>query len=137
MKETYNLNRFTKAQNTIVGNETIYHKALAELQIGRKTGHWIWFVFPQTSKPGMGDKARYYAIRSKAEAEAYLADPILGDRLIACTEAVLLHKEKPLIEIFGNELDAMKFLSSMRLFRHVGGEGSVFERALAVFENKL
>ena len=134
MTDSYNLNRFLQAQSTIVGNETIYQKALAELKEGKKRGHWIWFVFPQTPKPGIGEKARYYAIRSKAEAEAYLADEILGSRLIACTEAVLSHSDTPLVEIFGSELDAMKFLSSMRLFWHVWGEGSVFERALEIFE---
>ena len=123
----YNLKRFVDTQ------ELMYSQALAELQVGKKRSHWIWFVFPQTPKSGMGEKARYYAIRSKAEAEAYLEHEILGARLIACTEAVLQHKDKPLVQIFGTELDAMKFLSSMRLFRHVGGEGSVFERAMDIF----
>ena len=126
--DIYNLKRFVDAQ------ELVYGQALTELKAGRKEGHWIWFIFPQTPKAGMGALAKKYAIKTKEEAEAYLKHKVLGSRLIECVEAVLKHKDKPLERIFGSELDAIKFISSMRLFRHVGGEGSVFERALEIYK---
>lgn len=126
--DSHNLQRFLDAQ------ESMYDKALVELKEGKKKSHWMWFVFPQTPKPGMSTMSRHYAMKSKEEAREYLEHDTLGSRLITCTEAVFSHKDKTLIQIFGTELDAMKFLSCMRLFRHVGGKGSVFERGLEVYE---
>lgn len=123
----YDLKRFLDAQ------ELMYSQALAELKAGRKEGHWIWFIFPQTPKAGMGALAKKYAIKTKEEAEAYLKHEVLGMRLIECTKAVLKHKDRKLERIFGSELDALKFISSMRLFSHVAGEDSIFFEALKNF----
>ena len=109
--------------------EQMYAKALAELQAGKKQSHWMWYIFPQTPKPGMGEVARRFALRSVDEAGAYLEHEILGERLLACTRAVLSHKEKTLEEIFGSELDVRKFISSMHLFKHVDKTG-IFKEAL-------
>ena len=125
--EQYDFQHFLDAQ------AQMYDKALQELQAGKKEGHWIWFIFPQTPKPNMGRVAKHFVLSSKEEAAAYLSHPILGPRLIACTQAVLRHKEQPLEKIFGSELDARKFISCMHLFKHVGGEDSAFKEALAQF----
>ena len=126
--DPHNLQRFIDAQ------EQMYTKALAELKAGKKQSHWIWYIFPQTPKPGMGEVAKFYAITTKEEVQAYYDHPLLGKRLIECTKVVLAHADRSLVDIFGAELDAMKFLSCMRLFGHVGGEKSVFLRALEIFE---
>ena len=75
------LERFVAAQ------DGVYDGALAELRAGRKTGHWIWFVFPQVAGLGRSEMSRIYSIGSLAEARAYLAHPVLGPRLVACAEA--------------------------------------------------
>ena len=125
-KDPHNLQRFIDAQ------EAMYGKALAELRAGKKQSHWMWYIFPQTPKTGMGKMAKFYAIGSKEEAQAYHDHPLLGTRLVECTEAVLVHADRSLVEIFGNELDAMKFLSCMRLFRHVDSTG-LFDEGLRIF----
>lgn len=121
--DPHNLQRFLDAQ------ERMYSTALKELQEGKKRGHWMWFIFPQTSKPGMSFVSRRFAIRSLDEAKAYLEHPVLGSRVLECTKIVQAH-DVPLLKLFGNELDVMKFESCMRLFVHVGGENSVFESVL-------
>ena len=79
--DPHNLNRFVEAQ------EGVYEQALAEIRSGRKRSHWMWFIFPQIDGLGSSAIARRYAIQSRAEAEAYLAHPVLGPRLVACAEA--------------------------------------------------
>jgi len=125
--DPYNLQRFIDAQ------KSMYDKALAELKAGKKQSHWMWYIFPQTPKAGMGKMATFYAISSKDEAQAYHDHPLLGTRLVECTKAVSVHADRSLASIFGSELDAVKFISSMHLFKHVGGEESVFVEALRVF----
>ncbi len=120
--DPHNLQRFIDAQ------EFMYDKALTELKAGKKRNHWMWFVFPQTAKVGMGSVAKRFAISGLDEAKAYLAHPVLGARLLECVEVIESHEDVPLLSLFGSELDVMKFESCMRLFRHVGGEGSVFLR---------
>ena len=94
----------------------------------------MWFIFPQTSKMGMGSVAKRFAIGSLDEANAYLDHPVLGARLLECVEAVQSHGDMSLLRLFGSELDVMKFESCMRLFGHVGGDGSLFLRALEIFD---
>ena len=67
--------------------EGVYEQALAEVRGGRKRSHWMWFIFPQIDGLGSSPMAKRYAIKSRAEAEAYLAHPVLGPRLVACAEA--------------------------------------------------
>jgi uncharacterized protein (DUF1810 family) len=125
--DPHNIQRFIDAQ------ESMYDKALAELKAGKKRSHWMWFVFPQTVKMGMGSVAKRFAISGLDEAKAYLAHPVLGARLLECVEVVKSHGDVPLLSLFGSELDVMKFESCVRLFWCVGGEGSVFLRVLEVF----
>ncbi len=122
--------RFTEAQ------EGVYPAALAELRSGRKTSHWMWFVFPQLVGLGRSEMSRRFAITGPGEAKAYLADPVLGPRLREVTEAMLLHAGSPVRDILGQPDDA-KFRSCMTLFRRVSPPGSadeaLFDRALEAF----
>ena len=108
----HNLARFEAAQ------ADIYDQALAELRAGRKRSHWMWFIFPQVAGLGESAMSRFYAIASLDEARAYLAHPVLGRRLLACTEAVCAHAGQTARAIFGSP-DDMKFRSSLTLFRQV------------------
>ena len=120
----FDLDRFVAAQ------EGIYTGALAELRAGRKTGHWMWYVFPQLAGLGRSALSLHYAIGSLDEARAYLAHPLLGPRLIECTRTVLAIEGRSLHAIFGSP-DDMKFRSSMTLFSLAADEGdNVFRRAL-------
>jgi uncharacterized protein (DUF1810 family) len=118
------LNRF------LLGQESLYGLALSELRSGRKRSHWMWFVFPQFTGLGASPLSRHYAIKSVAEAEAYLRHPVLGPRLVDCCEAVLAVKGRTAFEIFGSP-DDLKLRSCATLFAHVSPAGSVFERLLA------
>lgn len=124
--DPFRLERFVDAQSWV------YERALGELERGRKSSHWMWFVFPQLAGLGRSPTARLYGIGSIDEARAYLAHPLLGPRLAECTEAVLGHPERSLHEIFGSP-DDLKFRSSMTLFALVSGESSPFADALAQF----
>jgi uncharacterized protein (DUF1810 family) len=106
-----------------------YDEVLDELRGGRKTSHWMWYIFPQIQGLGSSDTARFYAIRSLAEAQAYLAHPVLGARLRECTALVNGVPNRSALEIFG-PLDAMKFRSSMTLFREATDDRDVFRYAL-------
>lgn len=109
--DPFDLQRFVEAQ------APVYDRVLRELRAGRKTTHWIWFVFPQAAGLGRSAMSVRYAIRSDDEARAYLAHPVLGPRLRACIAIVEEHQAHgtTLEQIFG-ELDAMKFRSCLELF---------------------
>jgi uncharacterized protein (DUF1810 family) len=107
--DPFNLERFVSAQ------VPEFTRALAELMEGRKRSHWMWFIFPQLRDLGHSPTSRLYGISSLNEARAYLAHPLLGARLILCTEAVLAQGTRSLSAIFGNP-DDLKFCSSMSLF---------------------
>jgi uncharacterized protein (DUF1810 family) len=119
------LQRFVEAQD---GGGT-YERALAELRAGRKTSHWMWFVFPQRAGLGQSEMSRRYAIDSPEEARAYFAHPVLGSRLTACAEALLRHEDSSAQEILG-AVDTVKLRSSMTLFAGVAPEQPVFQRVL-------
>ena len=89
----------------------------------------MWFVFPQYAGLGISPTSQRYAIKSLAEAEAYLKDPVLGRRLVECAEALLRIEGRSAQQIFGSP-DDMKLKSSATLFAHVSPAGSVFERVL-------
>ncbi len=124
------LDRFVDAQ------KDLYPQALRELQAGQKRSHWMWFIFPQLTGLGRSPTAQYFALTSLEEARAYLAHPVLGERLRAVTGAVLAHSDRSLGEIFGQP-DDMKFQSSMTLFDEAAepSEGTLFRTALEVFCN--
>ena len=120
------LDRFVAAQ------EGVLEGALAELRRGRKSGHWIWYVFPQIAGLGMSDMSRHYAIRDLDEARAYLAHPVLGARLIEAAETVLGWAGQRSAEAMLGGIDAVKLRSSATLFDAAGG-GAVFARVLDAF----
>jgi uncharacterized protein (DUF1810 family) len=109
MDDPFNLQRFVDAQ------APVYEQVLAELKAGRKTTHWIWFIFPQAKGLGRSPRSEFYGLASLDEARAYLAHPVLGPRLRECTELVLSHGDVSLEQILGG-VDAMKFLSCMEIF---------------------
>lgn len=117
------LGRFVAAQ---AGS---YQRAVLELRAGKKRSHWMWYIFPQVVGLGSSSMAQRYAIHSRAEAEAYLAHPILRQRLIECAEAFLEVNGRSAREIMGYP-DDLKLQSSMTLFAIASGPDSVFERVL-------
>ncbi|MDV4158631.1 MULTISPECIES: DUF1810 domain-containing protein [Rhizobium] len=122
----YKLHRFIDAQNGV------YEQALLELKAGRKTSHWMWFIFPQVAGLGTSAMAEKYAIRSAEEAAAYLADPILSSRLLRCVEAILSVNGRSAHEILGSP-DDFKLRSSMTLFAAISDHGSPFHQVIEHF----
>jgi uncharacterized protein (DUF1810 family) len=118
--------RFRDAQDR---NGT-YTQALSELRAGRKRGHWIWFVFPQLAGLGTSEMSRRYAISSAEEADAYLAHPVLGPRLVECAQALLALPGNDPVAVMGGELDALKLRSSMTLFAGAAGADPAFKQVL-------
>lgn len=121
--DPFDLQRFVDAQNTVID------AARAELRAGRKRGHWMWFVFPQIEGLGFSATADLYAIRSLAEAEAYLKHPVLGERLRECARLVIGVDGRPIQEIFGYP-DWLKFRSCITLFAAAAPDDAVFREAL-------
>jgi uncharacterized protein (DUF1810 family) len=124
--DPHDLNRFVRAQ------ERDFAQALAEIRAGEKRSHWMWYIFPQIDGLAFSSTSKHYAIKSVEEAKAYLNDPILGPRLVACAEAVLRVEGRSAAEIFGWP-DDLKSRSSMTLFACVTPPGSVFDRVLAKY----
>ena len=121
--DPHNLQRFLQAQ------DGVYARALTEVASGRKRTHWMWFIFPQLAGLGRSTTAVEYAIRSAAEAEAYLNHPVLGARLTECCAAVMRVEGKSAREIFGSP-DDMKLQSCVTLFALVSPPRSLFHRVL-------
>jgi uncharacterized protein (DUF1810 family) len=121
--DPFNLRRFVDAQHPIID------AVRAELRAGHKRTHWMWFVFPQVDGLGLSAMSKTYAIRSLAEAKAYLAHPVLGARLRECAELVNRARERSLLDIFGRP-DCDKFMSCMTLFSVAAPDDSVFAEAL-------
>ena len=126
MHDAFNLQRFVDAQ------AGVHDVALAELKAARKRTHWMWFVFPQIAGLGHSPMARAYAISGIEEARAYLAHPVLGPRLLACTAAANAAQGRSAHDIFGSP-DDLKFRSSMTLFARAAPEEPAFRTALAKF----
>jgi uncharacterized protein (DUF1810 family) len=122
-RDPHDLNRFVQAQ------QGVYPQALSEIRSGRKRSHWMWYVFPQLEGLGFSSMSRRYSIKSRAEAEAYLAHPVLGPRLVECAEAALQVEGRSARDVFGSP-DDMKLRSCATLFDAVSPRGSVFERLL-------
>jgi uncharacterized protein (DUF1810 family) len=123
VSDPYHLQRFVDAQ------DPVFEEVCLELRKGCKTSHWMWFIFPQIEGLGRSATAEAFAISSRKEAEAYLAHPILGIRLIACTRLVNLIEGRPIRQIFGYP-DDLKFRSSMTLFAHVCRDNRIFVDAI-------
>ena len=126
-----NLNRFIHAQDngTFYEGTGTYAQALQEVRNGHKSGHWMWYVFPQLQGQGHSELAQFYGINGREEAYAYIANETLRDRLVEITEAVL-NNEKSVYDIFGD--DTIKFRSCMRLFASVCDE-PVFKKIIAKY----
>jgi uncharacterized protein (DUF1810 family) len=117
-------------ERLVTAQAPIFSAVLDELKAGQKCSHWMWFIFPQLRGLGRSPTAEFYGLSSLDEARAYLAHPVLGSRLILCTETVLAVEGRSLQAIFGSP-DDLKFCSSMTLFALAVGQGeSVFRRAL-------
>ena len=124
MSDPFNLDRFVTAQDAVLAQVRI------ELRAGAKRTHWMWFVFPQLRGLGRSDTARRFALASLDEARAYLTHPLLGPRLIECTNLVNAVEGRSAHQIFGDP-DDLKFHSSMTLFAEVEGPSErVFHKAL-------
>ena len=121
-----NLERFVKAQEHSYGN------ALREIKMGRKSSHWVWYIFPQIKGLGHSYNARYYAINDLDEARAYVEHSILNARLREITSELLKHKEVEVEHLMGSRIDAMKLRSSMTLFDVVSPD-DIYNNVLDVF----
>jgi uncharacterized protein (DUF1810 family) len=125
MSETFELDRFVAAQDAAGA----YTRAQAELEKGRKVSHWMWFVFPQVAGLGRSPIAQRYAISSLAEAQAYLAHPVLGQRLRESAR-VLTQRPGHDAEVIFGPVDALKLRSSMTLFARADPAQAVFQAVL-------
>ena len=121
--DPYDLSRFERAQ------QDSFKQALAEISSGKKRTHWMWYIFPQIDGLAFSSTAKYYAIKSMAEAKAYLDHPVLGPRLRQCAEEVVRVEGRSAREIFGSP-DDLKLRSCATLFACVLPPGSVFDRLL-------
>ena len=127
MDDPYDLERYVQAQ------QPVFAQVCAELEGGRKQSHWMWFIFPQLRGLGSSPMAERYAIGSLAEARAYLAHPLLGERLRRCTQLVNRVEGRTAQAIFGYP-DYLKFRSAMTLFaRAAAGSSEPFREALAKY----
>ncbi len=126
--DPFGLTRFVVAQDS----SGTYQRALAELRAGRKTSHWMWFIFPQVAGLGFSQMAQRYAISGLAEARAYLGHPVLGPRLHACAAAILAVEGSTADRIFG-PVDAMKLRSSVTLFAAADPGQADFGAVLATY----
>jgi len=124
--DPFDLQRFVGAQ---AGS---FATALGEIRAGRKRSHWIWFIFPQVRGLGVSSTSQHYGISGIAEARAYLEHPVLGPRLLQCTEALLALEGRNASAIMPYP-DDLKLRSSMTLFERAAGSGSVFSRVLDEF----
>lgn len=125
MPDPFHLQRFLDAQ------APVYSRVLAELARGQKQSHWMWFIFPQLAGLGRSPMARRFAIASREEAVAYLADAVLGPRLRECTALVNAAEGRTIREILGSP-DDVKFHSSVTLFAALSPDPE-FADALAKF----
>jgi uncharacterized protein (DUF1810 family) len=123
MKDTFNLRRFTDAQ------DRVFEHVVQELTEGQKRGHWMWYIFPQIQGLGHSPTAQRFAISSREEAVAYLEHPILGTRLRQCTQLVNSIEGRSIKQIFYHP-DHLKFRSSMTLFMASTTDNEIFKEAL-------
>jgi len=130
MKEITDIERFVEAQESRYAG---YAQALKEIGNGRKTSHWIWYIFPQLRGLGYSQNSYYYGIADRAEAETYLNHPILGPRIREITKALLKHADKSAVRILGI-IDAGKVKSCMTLFDCISPD-DLFSEVLTIFYN--
>ena len=125
MSDPFGLQRFVDAQD----RDGTYDQAMRELRAGRKHSHWMWFVFPQIAGLGNSPMAQHYAISGLAEAQAYLAHPVLGRRLLQCARTLTELDTADPEQVFG-PVDAQKMHSSMTLFAAAAPDEPVVTKVL-------
>ncbi len=125
MIDEFDLGRFVEAQE----EHGTYERALGELRAGRKTTHWMWFIFPQIAGLGQSFTSQHFAISGLEEARAYLEHPVLGPRLCECVEALVELETADAVEVLG-PVDAQKLQSSMTLFATAAPEEPLFRAVL-------
>ncbi len=123
---TLGLERFIEAQ------DSVYQTVVAELAMGHKETHWMWFIFPQLKELGKSAMANRYGITSADEARAYLAHPLLGSRLVECCKLLLAQRNANAFEIFGSP-DELKLRSCMTLFAVTSPQETIFKQVLETF----
>lgn len=128
MTDNIELIKFLDAQNQV------YLKALSEIKKGKKTTHWMWYIFPQIKGLGSSETAQYYAIKDLNEATAYLKHPILGKHLIEIAQELYNLKGKTVTQILGTP-DDMKLRSCMTLFANVKNANPLFNNVLEKYFN--
>jgi uncharacterized protein (DUF1810 family) len=126
VNDPFDLDRFVRAQ------ASDYPRALEEIKSGRKRSHWMWYVFPQFAGLGRSPMSERYAIKSLAEARAYLEHPTLGSRLTEISEALLNLEGRSAHDVFGSP-DDLKLRSSATLFAMISADGSVFHRLIDMY----
>ena len=125
-----NIKRFIHAQ------ENIYPQAVKELRNGKKISHWMWFIFPQIEGLGFSSTSKYYSIKTIAEAKEYVTHPVLGKRLLECSDIILNIDGKSVEDIFGYP-DNLKLQSSITLFSFIHPESTIFPNVFKkYFKNK-
>lgn len=128
MNSENDLGRFIKAQ------DFVYQQVIKELKNGKKTSHWMWYIFPQVAGLASSSIAQLYSIKSLKEAEEYLADPVLNSRLNECCNIILNLAGRTVNQIFGSP-DNMKLLSSMTLFEHASTSKKPFSLVIEKYFN--
>ena len=131
MLENTDIKRFIEAQE--IPYFCGYKQALEEVKNGKKVNHWIWYIFPQLRCLGRSSRAHYYGIADRNEAKRYLNNIFLGLRIREITNALLKHKDKTALEIFG-DIDAIKVRSSMTMFDFLS-PNDIFGEVLDFFYN--
>ncbi|ROM69789.1 calpastatin [Pseudomonas brassicacearum] len=126
MHDPFNLSRFVEAQRPL------FDRVMDELRAGRKTSHWMWFVFPQLRGLGHSEMADRFAIATLDEAQAYLEHDLLGPRLEQCVRTVLEHRGMSAKQIFGSP-DDLKFRSCLTLFMRAQTGAALYQQALDQF----
>lgn len=121
--DPHHLDRFVHAQ------KGVHDRALDELRAGRKTSHWMWFVFPQLAGLGRSATAQHYSLDGVAEARAYLDHPVLGPRLLEATDVVAAAPARSADDLLGG-IDALKLRSSMTLFAHAAADPGPFHAVI-------
>jgi uncharacterized protein (DUF1810 family) len=125
-QDPFDLQRFVAAQDAVLD------AVLAELRAGRKRSHWMWFVFPQLAALGFSPMAKRYGLRSLEEARAYLAHPVLGERLRRCCGLLLQLEGVSAADVFGHP-DDLKLRSCLTLFQLAAPHEEVFRKCLERF----
>ena len=123
---SFDLDRFVEAQGG-----GVYEQALAELRAGKKTSHWMWFIFPQHRDLGRSGTAKFFGLSGVEEARSYLAHPLLGPRMKESARAILPHLEAgKSAEVILGPVDALKLGSSMAIFAEADPNEPLFAAVL-------